>query len=102
MGFTSACGWLALSSVIAAAPQTATTTQRSAANASFTYVSDDGCIQNEVVVFASRTTVVSRLPARSRLCLSDRIIALSCCQRRCALGRGTCCRLCGAFLGRLT
>ena len=65
MGFTSACGWLALSSGIAAAPQTATTTQRSAANASFTYVSDDGCIQNEVVVFASRTTVVSADPRKA-------------------------------------
>jgi hypothetical protein len=51
---------LALSSFIAAEAQTAaTTTQASAASASFAYVSDDGCIQNTVMVFATRTTVVS-------------------------------------------
>jgi hypothetical protein len=60
MGLTRACGWLALSSLIAAEAQTAaTTTQTSAASATFAYVSDDGCIQNEVVVFANTTTVVS-------------------------------------------
>ena len=60
MGFPRACRWLALSSLIAAHAQTvATTTQASAANASFAYVSDDGCVQNEVVVFVNRTTVVS-------------------------------------------
>jgi len=60
MGLTRACGWLALSCLIAAQAQTAaTTTQASAASASFAYVSDDGCVQNEVIVFANRTTVVS-------------------------------------------
>src|ERR1035438_9580235 len=57
---TRACGWLALSSLIAAQAQTgATTTQTSAASANFTYVSDDGCILNEIIVFANRTTVVT-------------------------------------------
>jgi hypothetical protein len=60
MGFTRACGWLALSSfLIAAEAQTvATTTQSFAATANFAYVSDDGCVQNEVIVFANRTIVV--------------------------------------------
>jgi len=60
MGLTRACGWLALSSLIAAEAQTTTTTtQASAASASFVYVSDDGCVQNEVVVFANRATAAS-------------------------------------------
>jgi hypothetical protein len=61
MGLTRACGWLALSALvlISAEAQTTATTQESAASASFTYVSDDGCVQNEVTVFANRTTVVS-------------------------------------------
>jgi hypothetical protein len=60
MGLTRACGWLALSSLIAAEAQApATTTQASTASASFAYVSDNGCIQNEVIVFANRTMVVS-------------------------------------------
>ena len=60
MGIMRACGWLALSSLIAAEAQTpATTTQGSTASATFAYVSDDGCVQNEVIVFADRTTVVS-------------------------------------------
>jgi hypothetical protein len=60
MNLTRACAWLALSSLIGAGAQTATTTtQASAANASFVYVSDDGCVENEVVVLANRTTVVS-------------------------------------------
>ena len=55
---TRVCGWLALSAFVAAQAQTAaTTTQPSAASANFTYVSDDGCILNEVIVFANRTTV---------------------------------------------
>jgi hypothetical protein len=55
-----ACGWLTLSSLIAAEGQTAaTTTQAFAASASFAYVSDDGCVQNDVIVFANRTTVDS-------------------------------------------
>jgi hypothetical protein len=59
-GLTRACGWLALSSLIAAEAQPAATTiQASAASASFTYVSDDGCVENEVIVFANQTTVVS-------------------------------------------
>jgi hypothetical protein len=65
MGLTRACSWLALSSWIAATPQTPTTTLRSAANAIFAYVSDDGCVQNEVVVFASRTTVMSADPQKA-------------------------------------
>ena len=56
---TRACGWLAFSSLIAAQAQTAaTTSQTAAASANFTYVSDDGCVLNEVIVFANRTTVV--------------------------------------------
>src|ERR1035441_10591125 len=56
---TRGCGWLALSSLIAAQAQTAaTTTQTSAASANFAYVSDDGCILNEIIVFANRTTAV--------------------------------------------
>ena len=57
---TSACVCLALSPLIAAETETiGTTTQTSAASANFIYVSDDGCILNEVIVFANRTTVVS-------------------------------------------
>ena len=59
---TRACGWLALSALIAIAAEAqpvATTTRTSAASANFTYVSDDGCILNEVIVFANRTTVAS-------------------------------------------
>ena len=60
MRLTRACGWLALSSLIAAEAQTAaTTTHVSAASASFAYVSDNGCVQNEVVVFANTRTVAS-------------------------------------------
>ncbi len=57
---TSACVCLALSPLIAAEPETiGATTHTSAASASFIYVSDDGCILSEVIVFANRTTVVS-------------------------------------------
>src|ERR1035437_7638991 len=57
---TRACGWLALSSLIAAQAQTATTTtQASAASANFAYMSDDGCVQNVVIVVANVRTVVS-------------------------------------------
>jgi hypothetical protein len=60
MGHMRACGWLTLSSLIAAEAQTpTTTTQAFAASASFAYVSDDGCVQNDVIVFANRTTVDS-------------------------------------------
>jgi hypothetical protein len=60
MGLTRAFAWLALSSLIAANAQpAATTTQALAASASFAYVSDNGCVQNEVIVFVNRTTVVS-------------------------------------------
>src|ERR1035438_1508948 len=63
---TRGCGWLALSSLIAAQAQpVATTTQTSAASANFAYVSDDGCVQNEVIVFANQTTVVSRQAPRT-------------------------------------
>jgi len=56
---TRACVCLALSSLVAAQSQTAaTSTQTSAASANFAYVSDDGCILNEVIVFANRTTAV--------------------------------------------
>jgi hypothetical protein len=60
MCLTRACCWLAFPSLLAAEAQTAlTTTQASAASATFAYVSDDGCVQNEVMVFATRTTAVS-------------------------------------------
>jgi len=61
MDLTQACGWLTLSScLIAAAAQTAATVrQASAASANFAYMSDDGCVENEVVVVANTTTVVS-------------------------------------------
>ena len=55
---TRACVWLALFPLIAAQSQTAATTETSAATANFAYVSDDGCILNEVIVFANRTTAV--------------------------------------------
>jgi len=56
-----ACGWLALSCCMAvhAQPLVTTTTQTSSASANFAYVSDDGCVQNEVIVFANQTTVLS-------------------------------------------
>ena len=57
---TRACGWLALSCWMAAQAQPVpTTTQTASASANFAYVSDDGCVQNEVIVFANQTTVVS-------------------------------------------
>jgi len=61
MGFKCVWAGLALSSFLAAQAQTAATTtiQSSAANASFDYLSDDGCVRNEVILFAHRTTVVS-------------------------------------------
>jgi hypothetical protein len=60
MGLIRARGWLVLSSLIVAEAQTAaTTTEVSSASATFTYTSDDGCVQNEVIVFANRTTVAS-------------------------------------------
>ena len=70
MGLTCTCGCLLFSSLIAAAAQTAattTTTQTSAASASFAYVSDEGCVQNEVTVFACLTipataTTIARGP----------------------------------------
>ena len=66
MGLTRACGWLALSSLIAAEAQTTTTTTLAfVAGASFAYASEDGCVQNEVVVFANRTTVVSAKAPRT-------------------------------------
>ncbi|MGO9262191.1 MAG: hypothetical protein ACLQU1_38705 [Bryobacteraceae bacterium] len=33
--------------------------RQSAASASFAYVSDDGCVENEVIVFANQTTAVA-------------------------------------------
>jgi hypothetical protein len=59
MRLTRACCWLAIFPLIAAEAQTATTTQVSAASANFSYVSDDGCVQNDVMVFATRRTEVS-------------------------------------------
>jgi hypothetical protein len=60
MGLTRVCGLLAFSSLMAAEAQTPpTTTQASTASANFAYVSDDGCVQNEVMVFVNRTMVVS-------------------------------------------
>jgi hypothetical protein len=57
-----ACGCLTLFSLVSAEAQKTTTAQASAANASFAYISDDGCVQNDVVVFANKTTVVSANP----------------------------------------
>lgn len=67
MVLTQACAWLALSSLlIAAEAQTATTREVSAATANFAYMSDDGCVENEVVVVANATTVVSaKTPTRN-------------------------------------
>jgi hypothetical protein len=63
---TRAYGWLAFSSLVAAQAQTvATTAQTSAASANFAYVSDDGCILNEVIVFANRTTELTAKPPRT-------------------------------------
>jgi len=45
--------------LIAGETQTATTTLASAASASFAYMSDDECVQNEVLVFANMRTVAS-------------------------------------------
>jgi hypothetical protein len=61
MGLTRARGWLALSTfaIAASAQPAATTTQSFAASANFAYLSEDGCVQNEVIVFANRTTVLS-------------------------------------------
>ena len=59
MGLSYTCAGLALFSLISAQAQTATTKQTSAASASFAYVSDDGCVQNEVIVFATKTTVTA-------------------------------------------
>src|ERR1700683_5143479 len=59
MTLTCTCVWLAISSSIAARAQTATTTQASVATASFAYISDDGCVENDVIVLANSTTVVS-------------------------------------------
>lgn len=59
MRLTHAYCWLAIFPFIAAEAQTAMTTQVSTASANFSYVSDDGCIQNDVMVFATRRTVVS-------------------------------------------
>ncbi len=55
---TLACLCLTLSGSVAAQVQPATrTTQTSAASANFAYMSDDGCIESQVTVFANRTTV---------------------------------------------
>jgi hypothetical protein len=57
MRLSFASSGLAIFSLISAQAQTATTKQTSAASASFNYVSDDGCVQNEVIVFANSATV---------------------------------------------
>ena len=57
--YARAVGCLALFCWFGAEAQTPITTQSSSASASFAYLSDDDCIQNEVEVFASRTTVGS-------------------------------------------
>ncbi len=61
MGFASICGCLAISSMIAAAaqapaPVSGSATRSSVASATFAYVSDGGCVQNQVVVFANLRT----------------------------------------------
>jgi len=60
------CGCLTFFTLASAEAQKTTTTQASAANASFAYVSDDGCVQNDVVVFANKTTVVSANPPTTK------------------------------------
>jgi hypothetical protein len=60
MKLTGVYGWLAFCSLIAAQAQPATTTTRAlAASATFAYPSDDGCVENDVIVFANQTTVAS-------------------------------------------
>ena len=56
---TCACICLAVFSCVGARAQNAISTQSSSATATFAYLSDDDCVQNEVEVFASRTTVTS-------------------------------------------
>jgi len=56
MGFVRAIRWLAFSSLVAAEAQSVATTQSASASPSFAYVADDGCIQNDVLVFANQTT----------------------------------------------
>jgi hypothetical protein len=50
---------MALFAWTAIAQTATTTTQASTASANFAYVSDDGCVQNEVMVFVTRSTVAS-------------------------------------------
>ena len=74
MGLTRMCSLVVFSSFLVAEAQTpatttqtpaattqasTTTTQASTASASFAYVSDEGCVQNEVMVFVNRTVLVS-------------------------------------------
>ena len=49
-----------------------TTTQASTATASFAYVTDEGCVQNEVMVFVNRTTVS---PGKARAAKAPTAIA---------------------------
>lgn len=58
MGPLRACSLLAFSSLILIEAHAATT-QTSTASASFVYMSDDGCVQNQVIVFANRMTPIS-------------------------------------------
>jgi hypothetical protein len=59
MLLTRPCIWLAFFAGAAAAQTVTTTTQASAASANFAYVSDDGCVQNEVMVFVTRTNATT-------------------------------------------
>jgi hypothetical protein len=65
MDLSLSCGWLALFCLISAQAQTTTTKQTASASASFTYVSDDGCVQNEVSVFAHKTTMVAAVTPKT-------------------------------------
>jgi hypothetical protein len=49
--------------LFSAQAQTATSKKQTfSARASFTYMTDDGCVQNEVIVFANKTTMVAAVP----------------------------------------
>jgi hypothetical protein len=55
--FARACGCLALFTCMGLQAQTSVTTQSNSASANFAYLSDDDCVQNDLEVFASKTTV---------------------------------------------
>jgi hypothetical protein len=66
MGLVRACGCLAVFSLFPVQAQQSTTTRSSAASATFSYVSDDGCVQNDVSVFANSTTLAGTNPLNTK------------------------------------